>query len=72
VVFYFFYAILFACWRQKKTHIIVDLFAGTMATVAAALIEEHPVYACEPDETCFDAASACIHALQYRRVALIP
>jgi DNA modification methylase len=53
----------------KKTDIIVDLFAGTMSTVAAALLEEHPVYACEPDETCFEAASARIHALQYRRVA---
>jgi hypothetical protein len=29
----------------------------------------HPVYACEPDEACFEAATARIHALQYRRVA---
>lgn len=53
----------------KKTDIVVDLFAGTMSTVAAALLEEHPVYACEPDVTCFAAATARIHALQYRRVA---
>jgi hypothetical protein len=53
----------------KTTDIIVDLFAGTMSTVAAALLEAHPVYACEPDTTCFSAATARIHALQYRRVA---
>jgi DNA modification methylase len=27
---------------SKKTDIIVDLFEGTISTVAAALLEEHP------------------------------
>jgi hypothetical protein len=40
-----------------------------MSTVAAALLEEHLLYACEPDEACFEAVTARIHALQYRRVA---
>jgi hypothetical protein len=54
--------------------IVVDLFAGTMSTVAAALLEGHPVYACEIDSACFAAAEARIHQLQYRRGAagLIP
>jgi hypothetical protein len=35
----------------EKTDIIVNLFAGTMSIVAAALLEEYPVYAYKPDVT---------------------
>jgi hypothetical protein len=56
-------------FAPKPADIVVDLFGGTMSTVAAAMMEGHPVYACEPDQKCFKAATARIHAFQYRRVA---
>jgi DNA modification methylase len=56
-------------FAPKPTDIVVDLFGGTMSTVVAATMEGHPVYACEPDEKCFKAATTRIHAFQYRRVA---
>jgi DNA modification methylase len=58
-------------FAPKPTDIVVDLFGGTMSTVAGAMMGGHAVYACEPDESCFKAAIARIQALQYRSVALI-
>jgi predicted RNA methylase len=65
---------LIRVFAPNTADIIVDMFAGTMSTVAAALLEGHPVYACELDRRCFDLAEARIHQLQYRRGAagLIP
>jgi len=56
------------------TDIVVDMFAGTMSTVAAALMEGRPVYACEMDKRCFDLGVERIHELAYRRAAagLVP
>ena len=56
------------------TDIIVDLFAGTMSTVAAALMEGRPVYSCEMDKRCFELGAERIRALAYRRAAagLVP
>jgi len=58
----------------RRTDIVVDLFAGTMSTVVAALMEGHPVYACEMEKACFELGAERVHALAYRRAAagLVP
>jgi DNA modification methylase len=56
-------------FAPKPTDIVVDLFAGTMSTVVAALIEGRPVYACEKDPDCFTIGEARVHNFQYRRGA---
>jgi hypothetical protein len=56
-------------FAPKPADIGVDLFGGTMSTIAAAMMEGDPVYACEPDQKCFKSANDRTHAFQYRRVA---
>jgi DNA modification methylase len=56
-------------FAPKPTDIVVDLFAGTMSTVIAALIEGRPVYACEKDPDCFKIGESRVHNFQYRRGA---
>jgi DNA modification methylase len=56
-------------FAPNPTDIVVDLFAGTMSTVAAAVLEGRPVYACEKDKDCFAIGEARVHDLQYRRAA---
>jgi 16S rRNA G966 N2-methylase RsmD len=56
-------------FAPDPTDTVVDLFAGTMSTVVAALNENRPVYACENDPICFEIARERVHALQYRRGA---
>lgn len=56
-------------FAPKPTDLVVDLFAGTMSTVIAALIEGRPVYACEKDPECFKIGEARVHNFQYRRGA---
>ena len=53
----------------KPTDIVVDLFAGTMSTVIAALIEGRQVYACEKDPECFKIGESRVQNFQYRRGA---
>jgi DNA modification methylase len=53
----------------KPTDIVVDLFAGTMSTVIAALIEGRRVRACEKDPECFKIGEARVRNFQYRRGA---
>jgi len=59
---------------RRRTDIVIDLFAGTMSTVVAALMEGHPVYACEMEKACFELGAERVHALAYRRAAagLVP
>jgi hypothetical protein len=56
-------------FAPKPTDIAVDLFAGTMSTVIAALIEGRPVYACEKDPECLMFGESCFFNFQYRRGA---
>lgn len=56
-------------FAPKPTDVVVDLFAGTMSTAVAALLEGRPVHVCEVDQACFNAAEARVHDLQYRRGA---
>jgi DNA modification methylase len=50
--------------------IVVDLFAGTMSAVVAALHEGRRVYACEMDPVCYGAGVGRVYRFQYRRGAL--
>jgi predicted RNA methylase len=56
-------------FAPKPTDIVVDLFAGTMSTVIAALIEGRRVHACEKDPECFKIGEARVRNFQYRRGA---
>jgi hypothetical protein len=56
-------------FAPKPTDIVVDLFAGTMSTIIAALIEGRPVYACKKDPDCFKIGESLVHNFQYRRGA---
>jgi DNA modification methylase len=53
-------------FAPKPTDIVVDLFAGTMSTVIAALIEGHRVHGCEKDPECFKVGEARVRNFQYR------
>jgi DNA modification methylase len=44
---------LIRLFAPNASDIVVDLFAGTMSTVVAAIHEDRPVYACEKDKHCF-------------------
>ena len=56
-------------FAPEPAGIIVDLFAGTMSTVVAALQEGRPVYACEKFEDCFSIGQQRVRNFQYRRGA---
>ena len=56
-------------FAPKPTDIVVDLFAGTMSTVIAALIEGRQVYACEKDPECFKIGESRVQNFRYRRGA---
>jgi hypothetical protein len=61
-------------FAPNPTDIVVDLCAGTMSTVIAALQEGRPVYACELFKDCFEVGQRRVHNFQYRRAAagLVP
>jgi hypothetical protein len=56
-------------FAPKPTNTVVDLFAGFMSTVIAALIEGRSVYACEKDPECCRIGEARVHKFQCRRGA---
>ena len=56
-------------FAPEPAGIIVDLFAGTMSTVVAALQEGRPVYASEKFEDCFSIGQQRVRNFQYRRGA---
>jgi DNA modification methylase len=60
---------LIRLFSPNASDIVVDLFAGTMSTVVAAIHEERPVYACEKDKHCFEIGKARVHNFKYRRAA---
>jgi hypothetical protein len=47
----------------------VDLFAGTISIVVAAIHEDRQVYAFEKDKHCFEIGKTREHNFQYRRAA---
>ena len=51
-------------FAPEPAGIIVDLFAGTMSTVAAALQKGRPVYACEKFEDCFNIGQQRVRNFQ--------
>ena len=51
-------------FAPEPAGIIVDLFAGTMSTVVAALQEGRPVYACEKFEDCFNIGQQRVRNFQ--------
>jgi DNA modification methylase len=58
---------LIRLFAPNASDIVVDLFAGTMSTVVAAIHEDRPVYACEKDKHCFEIGKTQVHNFQYRR-----
>jgi DNA methylase len=60
---------LIRLFAPNASDIVVDLFAGTMSTVVAAIHEGRPVYACEKDKHCFEIGKTRVHNFQYRRAA---
>jgi hypothetical protein len=60
---------LTSLFAPNESDIVVDLFAGTMSTVVAAIHECRPVYACEKDKHCFEIGKTRVHNFQYRRAA---
>ena len=56
-------------YAPNPTDIVVDVCAGTMSTVIAALQEGRPVYACEKFDDCFKAGLKRVNNFQYRRAA---
>jgi hypothetical protein len=56
-------------FAPKPTEIVVELLAGTISTVTAAILEGLAVYACEKDPECFKIGESRVHIFQYRRGA---
>jgi hypothetical protein len=56
-------------FAPNPTEVVVDICAGTMSTVIAALPEGRPVYACALFKDCFEVGQRRVYNFQYRSAA---